>query len=308
MVLDPAYFEYPKRCYGMDHDHYDWSMLIDRRPVEWPGGKQLAVWINVALQFFPLNQRGQPFPPPGGMTTAYPDLRHFTLREYGNRVGVFRILKALDQFKLKGSFALNSRLAERYPALLRRIVDRGDEILCHGWDMDTPHYGGQEEQEEAEVIARSLEVLRNATGQPVAGWLSPGRSQSAHTPQLLVANGIDYMCDWINDDMPYQFRTTAGEITVMPLSVELEDRFIIMHNLHSEAEYADQLIDAFDYLYTEASEQGGRLLALNIHPWMLGQPHRIGALERVFQHITSHGGVWSAAAGDICHAWQTQQQ
>ena len=96
MPLDPSYFDYPHRSYGMDHDFYDWSMLADRNAVQWPNGKQLALWVNVALQFFPLNQRGQPFPPPGGMTTAYPDLRHYTLREYGNRVGIFRILKALD--------------------------------------------------------------------------------------------------------------------------------------------------------------------------------------------------------------------
>ena len=322
MPLDDSYFDYPHRSYGMDHDYYDWSMLVDRKPVKWPGGRRLALWVNVVLQFFPLNQRGIPFRPPGGMTTAYPDLRHFTLREYGNRVGIFRILQALDQFNVRVSFAINSRLAERYPYLIRRVVERGDEILCHGWDMDTPHYGGQDKLEEAELVARSLEVLRDATGQPVTGWISPGKSQSLHTPELLVSNGIEYMCDWVNDDMPYRFRTPAGEITAMPLSTELEDRFIIMHNLHSETEYADQIIDSFDYLYTEAGyteagyteagyteagEQGGRLLALNIHPWILGQPHRIGKLEEVLQHITSHHGVWSAPPGEIRHAWRAAQ-
>lgn len=307
MPLDKSYLEYPKRGYGMDHGAYDWSMLTDRKPVQWPDGKRLALWVNVALQFFPLNQQGKPFPPPGGMTTAYPDLRHFTLREYGNRVGVFRILNALDQFKVNASFAINSRLAQRCPYLVRRIVDRGDEVLCHGWDMDTPHYGGQEKKDEAEIITRSVEVLREATGQPVNGWISPGRSQSRHTPELLVSNGIDYMCDWINDDMPYQFRTPLGEITAMPLSIELEDRFIIMNNLHSEAEYAEQIMDAFDYLNVEASEQGGRLLTLNIHPWILGQPHRIGRLERVFQHLMSHEAVWSAPPGEIRRAWQSAQ-
>ncbi|MFK8054120.1 MAG: polysaccharide deacetylase family protein [Woeseiaceae bacterium] len=307
MPLDRSYFDYPRRGYGMDHDLYDWSMLTDRKPVQWPDGKRLAVWINVALQFFPLDQKGKPFPPPGGMTTAYPDLRHFTLREYGNRVGIFRILKALDQANLTASFAISSRLAERYPYLIRRIVERGDEVLCHGWDMDTPHFGGQDEADEAEIIARSLEVLRKATGQPVTGWISPGKSQSANTPKLLVNNGVEYMCDWINDELPFPFKTAAGEITAMPLSTELEDRFIMMNNLHSESEYADQIVDAFDYLYTEAGEQGGRMLALNIHPWMLGQPHRIGKLEAVLKHITSHDGVWSASPTAILEAWQSAQ-
>ena len=107
--------------------------------------------------------------------------------------------------------------------------------------------------------------------------------------------------------MPYPFRTPAGGLMAMPLSTELEDRFILQANLHSEAEYADQVIDAFDYLYAEAAEQGGRMLALSIHPWMLGQPHRIGRLEQVLAHIMGHDGVWSAGAGDICAAWQAAQ-
>lgn len=307
MPLDPSYFDYPHRSYGMDHDYYDWSMLVDRKPVEWPGGKRLALWVNVGLQFFPLNQEGKPFPPPGGMTTAYPDLRHYTLRDYGNRVGIYRFLKAFDKYGIKASFAINSRLAERYPYLVNKIVERGDEILCHGWDMDTPHYGGMDRDEEAGIIAKSLEVLRSATGKPITGWISPGKSQSFNTPELLVENGIEYMCDWINDDMPFQFRTKAGEITAMPLSTELEDRFILLNNLHSESEYADQIVDAFDYLYAEADQQGGRMLALNIHPWMLGQPHRIGKLEQVLEYITKHDGVWSASAADVRAAWVAAQ-
>ncbi len=307
MTLDPDYLEYPQRRYGMDHDLYDWSMLTDRKPVSWPGGKRLALWVNVALQYFPLNQEGKPFPPPGGMTTTYPDLRHYTLREYGNRVGVFRFLNAFDAEGITPSFAINTRLAERYPALIERVVERGDEILCHGWHMDTPHYGGMDVEAERDIIARSLATLRSISGGPVTGWLSPGKSQSKKTPQLLVEHGVEYMCDWINDDMPYQFRTPAGEITAMPLSTELEDRFILVNNLHSETEYADQVIDAFDYLYAEAEREGGRLLALNLHPWLLGQPHRIGHLERVLAHIMSHDGVWSASPSEIRRAWLAAQ-
>ncbi|MEE4175110.1 MAG: polysaccharide deacetylase family protein [Xanthomonadales bacterium] len=307
MTLDKRYFDYPHRSYGMDHDLYDWSMLADRPAVAWPDGKRVALWVNVALQFFPLDQKGKPFPPPGGMTTAYPDLRHYTLRDYGNRVGIYRIFRALDTFGVTASCAMNARLAERAPYLLNRVVERGHEVLCHGWDMDTPHYGGMDRDEESEIIARSLGVLREASGQPVRGWLSPGKSQSGNTPALLVEHGVETMADWINDDMPYQFRTPRGEITNLPLSTELEDRFIIMANGHSENEYAEQVMDAFDFLLDEARDAGGRLLALNIHPWMLGQPHRIGALERALDHIMAHGEVWSAAPSEIRSAWIAQQ-
>lgn len=307
MPLDPTYLEYPHRSYGMDHDRYDWSMLTDRKPVQWPDGKTLALWVNVSLQYFPLNQEGKPFPPLGGMTTAYPDLRHYTLREYGNRVGIFRCLKAFDKYGVKPTFAVSGRLAERYPYLLNRLVERGDEIMAHGWHMDAPHYGGMDAVEERALVQRTLNTLRSATGQAVAGWLSPSRSQSAGTPDLLAEHGVKYMCDWINDDMPYHFRTSAGDIVAMPLSTELEDRFVMQANLHSEAEYAEQIQDAFDYLYVEAAEQGGRMLALSIHPWVLGQPHRIGRLEQVLEYVMGHDGVWTASAGEICRAWQASQ-
>ena len=304
MALDRSYLEYPRRRYGMDHARYEWSMLTDRRPVQWPGGKRLALWVNVALQFFPLNQQGKPFPPTGGMTTAYPDLRHYTLREYGNRVGIYRFLEAFDRFGIRPTFAVSARLAERYPPLLRRLVERGDEVACHGWHMDAPHCGGMDPAAEEGLVERSLATLRSLTGQPVQGWLSPSRSQSANTPDLLAKHGIRYMCDWVNDDMPYAFATSAGPLVAMPLSLELEDAFIIHGNLHSEREYAEQVRDAFDFLYAEAAEQGGRLLALSLHPWVLGQPHRIGWLEEVLAYITGHDGVWCAPAGEICRAWE----
>ena len=307
MPLDPEYFDYPHRSYGMDHDFYDWSMLVARKPVQWPAKARIALWVNVALQYFPLNQSGKPFAPVDGMVTTYPDLRHYTLREYGNRVGIFRLLRAFDQYHVKPTFAMNTHLAERYPYLLDRLTERGDEIICHGWHMDKPHYGGQSHDEEAELVKRSLGRLRELSGQEVTGWLSPSRSQSLNTPTLLAANGVRYMADWVNDDMPYPFRTAAGEIVAMPLSTELEDRFIIQTNLHSESEYADQIRDAFDYLYEEAGEQGGRILALSVHPWLLGQPHRIGKLEETLAYIMGNDEVWSASAGEICSHWHAAQ-
>ncbi|MEM8984088.1 MAG: polysaccharide deacetylase, partial [Pseudomonadota bacterium] len=135
-----------------------------------------------------------------------------------------------------------------------------------------------------------------------------GKSQSAATPALLVEHGVDYMCDWINDDMPYPFRTAAGEITALPLSTELEDRFVILANGHSETEWGDQIIDACDFLIAEAeTAKAGRLLALNIHPWMLGQPHRIGQLERVLGRIMGTGKAYSASPGEIRSVWLSQQ-
>jgi peptidoglycan/xylan/chitin deacetylase (PgdA/CDA1 family) len=306
MALDKEYLEYPNRSYGMDHSRYDWSMLSERPKINWPGAAKLALWVNVGLQFFPLNQQGNPFVVPGGMTMPYPDLRHFTLRDYGNRVGIYRFLQAFDRYSIKATFAFNTELAERVPYLLQRINERGDEILCHGWNMDSLHYGGLDREEEAELVERSLSRLRELSGQDVRGWISPARNESEHTPELLAGNGVRYFCDWVNDDMPYRFHTDSGELIAMPLSNELEDRFVLMNNLHSEQSWLEQVCDACDCLLGEAEQQGGRILGLNIHPWMLGQPHRIGKLEQALEYIGSREGVWSAGASEIVQAWQAQ--
>jgi peptidoglycan/xylan/chitin deacetylase (PgdA/CDA1 family) len=308
MTLDKEHLEYPERHYGMDHTRYDWSLLSERKPVSWPGGKKLALWINVGLQFFPLNQKGEPFAVPGGMTMPYPDLRHYSLRDYGNRVGIYRLLQAFDEYDIRASFAFNTELAERAPYLLDKIVTRGDEILCHGWNMDSLHYGGMDRQRESELVERSVTRLRELSGQSVRGWLSPARNESEQTPELLAANGVEYFCDWVNDDMPFEFRTDNGPLIAMPLSNELEDRFILMNNFHSEQSWLEQVCDAADFLLAEAnSGDSARILALNIHPWLMGQPHRIGTLEKALAYLSTLDGVWSAHAGDIYQSWKNQQ-
>ncbi len=290
---------YPMRRYGMDHDRYDWSMLADRPAIQWPGGKKLALWVNVGLQFFPLNPQGQPVKVAGNMTMPYPDLRHFSLRDYGNRVGIFRLLKAFDQYAVTPSFAVNTRLVERYPALLRAILERGDEILCHSWSMDTAHAGGLAPTAEAELVRRALGGLRELTGREIRGWISPGKLESPLTPELVRAEGIEYVCDWVNDDMPYPFRTDNGPLWSMPLSTELEDRFVLMDNLHPAHSWAEQVMDACDLLLDEAGREGGRILALNLHPWVIGQPHRVRYLEQALEYIMAKPEVWSASPGDI---------
>ena len=316
MTLEADYLRYPKRRRGMDHERYDWSMLARRPAVAWPGGAGLALWVNVAVQFFPLDQRGRPFAAPGGMSTPYPDLRHFTLRDYGNRVGIVRCLEALDAYGIRPTFAVNGAIAERYPALLDRLARRGDEILAGSWNMDTLHHGGMSPDEERILIQRTLTALRDRTGQAVEGWVSPAGSQSRHTPDLLAGGGVRYMGDWINDDLPYAFRTDAGEpgkegedeIVALPLSLELDDQFLIDVSLHSEWEYATQIKDACDYLAAEAAATGhGRLLALSVHPWLMGQPHRIAAFESVLEHLAGTSAIWSASGSEIVSAWRDQQ-
>jgi allantoinase len=308
MSLPPDYLDYPKRRYGMDHERYAWSMLPRRKKVSWPGGKRVALLVVPALEWFPLDMKGKPFKPPGALVTAYPDLRHYTLRDYGNRVGIFRVMAALDRFAIRASVAVNAAVAARHPGLVKACVDRGWEVIAHGVDMDHLHVEGLPLAEERRLVEETLAILgRVRGGRPIRGWLSPARSESFATLDLVAAAGIDYVCDWVNDDMPYAMRTASRALHAMPLPNDIEDYTILIQNRHSEDEFTQQICDQFDVLCREAATQGGRILALALHPWVIGQPYRIGALERALAHVMGSGEVWAATAAEILDAFTAQQ-
>jgi allantoinase len=248
-----------------------------------------------------------PFKPPGAMMTAYPDLRHYTLRDYGNRVGIFRIMKALEKHGIRASVAVNAAVAVRYPALIGECTQRGWEIIANGLDMDHLHHAGLSPDDEKKLIETTLEILRKASGQAVRGWLSPAKSESQSTMDLLAAAGLDYACDWVNDDMPFPMRTRNGQIHAMPHPVDIDDYTILVQNHHTEDDFRDQLCDQFDVLYRESASQGARVMAISLHPWVIGQPYRILALEQALEHIMRHKGVWAATGSEILDAWKAQQ-
>jgi len=305
--IGESYFDYPHRRYGMDHDWYEWSILPRRSPVVWPGGVKVAVWVTVALEFFPLDQPAEPFQAPGGMVTPFPDLRHYTLRDYGNRVGVFRVFKLLDRLGITPTVSFNSKVAERYPRLIDEAVSRGWEVMAHSVDMGTVHHGGMDRNDEIALIDESLTVLREASGQSVSGWWSPARSQSMNTMELLAERGIRYVGDWYNDAMPYPIRTSGGSLHSMPLSHELDDQTIQFQYHQSEISFAEQVEDAMKVVHREAGEQGGRILSVVIHPWVSGQPHRIRALDRALSSVMTYDGVWSASGEQILDAFLEQR-
>ena len=305
--LPADYMDYPLRRYGMDHERYDWTMLPDRKPVAWPQQARVALWVVPALEWFPLNMAGVPFKPPGAMQTAYPDLRHYTLRDYGNRVGIFRIMKALEKHGIRPTVAVNAAVAVRYPSLIKECTQRGWEIMANGLDMDHLHHGGLAVDDEKKLIDTTLDILRKASGQAVRGWLSPAKSESAATLDLLGAAGLDYVCDWVNDDMPYAMRTASGPIHAMPHPIDIDDHTILVQNHHTEDDFRDQLCDQFDLLYKESATAGGRIMAISLHPWVIGQPYRMRALEEALAHIMRHPGVWAATGGEILDAWKASQ-
>ena len=304
MPLPKEHLEYPQRRYGMDQNLYAWSMLPRREPVAWPGGARIALWISVSLEFFPLDQPARPFKAPGGMVTPYPDLRHYTTRDYGNRVGIQRLWRVLEKHRIKSSAVMNSKLAERYPYLVRKINARGDEIIAGGVDMGKLHYGGMDDSVEAGLVAESVNTLRRLSGQPVRGWMSPAKSESWNTLAHLQKAGIDYCCDWVNDDMPYPLKTPTGSLWAMPHTSEISDRKIIVENHHSEDEFVEQVKDQFNLLYRESEKAGGRILSISLVPHVMGLHYRIKYLDQVLAWIMDQKHVWPATGSEILDAFR----
>lgn len=300
MALDPAYLEYPLRRRGMDHDLYPWSSLFDRTPVTWANGATVGVTVVVSLEWFPIVPEPASFKAPGHMQTAYPDYRHYTAREYGTRVGFYRLLDAFAKTGVTASIAVNSAIAERYPSIVRDIVSAGHEIIAHSTDMDGTIATGLPEEAERALIATSLDTLERIAGTRPRGWMSIARSQSFNTPRLLAEAGVAYACDWVNDDLPYVMTTAAGPLVNVPINHELSDRQIITVQQQSAASYRQQILDAADWL---ASEKAGRLLPLHVTPYIIGLPYRIGLFEQLLGDLAARPDTAFLRVGEAAQPW-----
>jgi peptidoglycan/xylan/chitin deacetylase (PgdA/CDA1 family) len=304
MSLDPAYLDYPRRRLGYDHDLYPWSALKDRRPVVWPDGKKVAVWVCISLEWFPILPSDTPFRAPGHMVTPYPDYRHYTSRDYGTRVGFYRLLDAFAKAGVTVSVACNSAIAERYPQVIADVVAAGHEIVAHSTDMNSTIATGLPEADERALIARSLDTLERVSGTRPRGWLSIARSESWATPDLLKEAWLTYVCDWVNDELPYRF---SNGLVNLPLNHELSDRQIITTQQQSADSYREQIGDACDWLADEAArEGGGRMLPLHVTPYILGLPYRIDAFETLLASLAARPDTWFANGGQIVDAWEKQ--
>ena len=303
-TLPDSYTQYPKRREGYDHDLYAWSNIHTRKPFKWPEGKSVAVFVCVSLEWFPIIPGG-PFKAPGHMVTAYPDYRHYTSRDYGNRVGVYRFLDSFAEAGVAASFATNAAIAERYPELIEAVQAGGHEIIAHSTDMNGTIDATLGEEAERALIGEAVSRLEAATGTKPKGWLSIARQQSFHTLDLLKAQGLTYCCDWVNDELPYRFN---NGLTALPLNHELSDRQIITVQQKSAESWVESMRDAFDWLARETTEQGAaRVLPIHLTPYIMGLPYRIEALEGLLDDLAGRDEAWFATGEQIVSAWEAQQ-
>ncbi len=298
---------YPRRRRGLDHDWFAHEPTLGRQPILWPARCRIALWITVPVEFFPLNATEPPVRPLGTLDRGYPDYWSFSNRDYGLRIGIFRIMRVLDRLGLRATAAVNAAVATNYPRVLDELLQREWEVMASGMDMGQPHHGRLSVEDERQLIGSAHDLLATMTGKRIAGWHSPGHSQSAQTLPLLAERNFAYVADWANDDMPYVISTSAGQLVAMPLTYEWSDRVLLVHHNLSVEEYELQVLHAFHRLHAEAGQFGdGRILSLSVSPWVIGYPHRISALEHVLTSIMEVGSVWSATGAEIVAAFKSQ--
>lgn len=301
MSLPDDYLRYPRRQRGMDQDRYDWRPRHQTQRIAWPRDKTVAVMIVVPIEFHMLNPSGKPFKHPGAMQTPYPDLRHYTTRDYGNRVGVFRILDALRQHRLKATFAINAVMLDRARPLVDSIAADGHELAASGWDTDSIHWSGLSRDEEAALVDKTRAAFAAAGLEPRT-WMSPARQQSFATLDLIRAAGFDICLDWEMDNVPVAMRTEKGLVFCAPLSNELDDRKLLIDQRQTEVEWRDQLIEACALLKSEHDRFGGQILSLTLTPYVIGQPFRAWALADLLSRFAGDAELWAATARDIVDA------
>ena len=291
-----------ERRFGMDHEHYDWSPIVKRGVLRWPDDARVALCVIVNLEHTEWRAPEgsfRPAGPSGGLGRSYfPEYALLSHREYGHRVGIFRVLDVLDRHGIKATVAMDAQTAENYPYLVRHCLDRGCEIIGHGISASRMITSEMSEGAEREYIQESIEALRRATGSAPAGWLGPEYGESPRTPGLLAEAGIRYVCDWVNDEQPYSMKTRSGELSALPIMLELDDINALWDRRIAIDRYAGLLKECFETVYRDAA-QSGRLLLLNLHPWLIGQPFRIGYLDDALGDMVRRQGVWAATGSEI---------
>ena len=278
------------------HGRYGYSALPSRPAYDWPGGKRLAVYVALNLETFDFGSGLGAELAPGG---PQPDVLNYAWRDWGNRVGAWRIRDMLDALAMPASVLVNSRLYEDCPGLVEAFRTRGDEIVAHG-RTNAERQGILDEAAERTLIGEATDILARHEGRPPAGWLGPWISQSHVTPDLPAEAGYRYLLDWAHDDQPVWFATRGGgRILSVPYPQELNDIPAIVARKDSGRDFADTIVDAFDEML-EQSQAAPLVMGIALHPYIVGQPHRLRPLRAALAHIAGRrDGVWLTTAGGI---------
>jgi allantoinase len=270
-----------------------YSAIVDRPPLMLPDKARVVVWpvVNVEVWDIGRPMPRQVLPPPTGVTQL-PDIPNWGWHEYGMRVGFWRIKAVLDELAIVPSLSVNARVCLDYPRVAKAARDSDWEFMGHSYDQRPVHL----EPDQAGMIARSVKVLRDFTGKPPVGWMGPGLTETLDTPELLAAAGIQYIADWVIDDEPCTIKTRSGTLVTLPYSLELNDIAMMVVQHHPGTEFVTRCMDYFERAHREGKDRA-KVMAIAVHPYISGVPHRIKYFETVFRRLKKQKGVlfWNGA-------------
>ena len=286
----------------MSNPRAEYSPIVGRTPLKLPGGARVAVWPVINVEEWDINapMARSVIPAPQGVTVL-PDIANFSWFDYGLRVGFWRLKGVLDRHGIRATLSLNASVCNSYPVIVEESVKSGWEILGHGFIQRALNL----EEDERDVIRRSIQLIKETTGKAPRGWMGPGLAETFDTPDILAEEGIEYVCDWVNDDQPYPMKVKSGSLVAIPYTVELNDIPIYLIQNHPSPEIFQRAKDHFDTLYEEAAD-GARIMCVSTHPYITGAAHRIRYYNQVFEYIKRHEGVVFMTGSEILD-WYKQE-
>lgn len=279
------------------HGRYGYSPIISRPPFSWPGGKRLAFYVALNVEHFSFD--GTMGHTPTALSPP-PDPRNFAWREYGLRVGIWRIFDLMHEFGLPLCHLLNASVCETCPEIPKAIKERGDEVVGHGYS-NSERQSDMDETAEKAMIAAATETLTKACGTRPMGWMGPWISETRITPDLLQEAGYTYLMDWPADDQPFWMRTRAGRLLSVPYPIEINDSPTMLSRTQSATDFCQMIIDQFDEMLRASAGQA-LVCGISLHTFVAGQPFRLAQLRRALAHIMGNAqfdDVWVTTPGEI---------
>lgn len=285
-----------------DYGPFDYVPIKNRPKLNWPGGARLAVWVVTNVEFFPLTHglSGHPFEAKG----VAPTVRPWAQRDYGNRVGIWRMMDVFDNLGIRATATMNAAICDHHPQIVEAAVAQDWEIAGH-CETNTVRLPNVEADEELAIIRRATERLTESTGSRPRGWLGAAMAETWNTLDHLIDEGYEYVADWTNDDQPLMMDVDGRRLVSLPYSYELNDSPFFYYRNGTIDEFEQLVRRQFDVLYDEGTESG-RMMAIGLHPFIIGVPHRIRGLESALSYIREHDDVWFATGDEIARHFRSQ--
>ncbi len=285
----------------MSNPRAEYSPMPDRKPFKLPGGARVAVFPIVNVEEWDINapMARTVIPAPQGVTVV-PDIANFSWFDYGLRVGFWRMKEVLDRHGIRASLSLNASICKSYPKIVEESLKSGWEIIGHGFVQRAMNL----EEDEGDVIRRTIQLIKETSGKAPRGWMGPGLAETFDTPDILAEEGIEYVCDWVNDDQPYPMKVKKGSLISIPYTLEINDIPMYLIQNHPSPEIFNRCRDQFDTMYREGAESS-RVMAVSTHPYITGVPHRIRYYDQAFEYFKRHEGVVFMTGSEILD-WYTE--